>query len=350
MRRLTLILSDLYMPEEAAGNAALSSAIELPNFDWLLRFADPPQHIRDWRSWLADEMALPELARLPVAQACARYLLQHDASAWLATPVHLEARLDHVRLVDRGMLRVAAAERAAWCAEFAQAFAPQYSLHDAGERGFLLTGIAPTIVQSHDPARLLDADISASLPRGPEAAELRRLGAEIEMWLHRAALNARRERAGERRISALWLWGGGLDEPSDSPANRNANAALPRDAHLHGGDPFLPAAARAVAAAGGRELRWAAAPESFAEMDVSAAHAVVELTPMTGPARESLASMEAHWFAAVRAAMKGGLLTACDVIANDRWFHIGSRAHRKFWRRRASWLRRLGSEARVAKA
>ena len=40
------------------------------------------------------------------------------------------------------------------------------------------------------------------------AGELRRLGTEIEMWLHGAPFNTARERdAGKRRISALWLWG-----------------------------------------------------------------------------------------------------------------------------------------------
>jgi hypothetical protein len=43
-------------------------------------------------------------------------------------------------------------------------------------------------------------------------------------------------------------------------------------------------------------------------------------------------------------------LATCDLIANDRWFRILSRPNWKFWRRRASWLRRLGSEPRSTKA
>ena len=49
-----------------------------------------------------------------VSATLERYLLAPDvdaAGAWLATPVHLEARLDHVRLDDRGDLGRAAVRR-----------------------------------------------------------------------------------------------------------------------------------------------------------------------------------------------------------------------------------------------
>ncbi len=343
MRRLTLILSDLYLPEEAVGSASLAHAIELPHLDWLLRFARHPRRIRVWRSWLAGQVGEPELARLPVAQACETQLLNRGGgSGWLATPVHLEARLDHVRLVDRGLLRIAVAQRAAWFEEFAQVFGPQYSLHDIGERSFLLTGLAPTAAQSQDPARRLDSDIATALPRGPEAAEVRRLGAEIEMWLHRAALNVRRERANEPTISALWLWGGGQESPVESPQPESAGATA--EVQFHGGDPFLLALAVSFASQRQREFRRLPAPPSFAALEPGLEHAVVELTPMSGPAEESLHSLEAHWFAAVRAALTNGSLQSCDLLANDRWFRIDSRPGWKFWRRRASWLQRLGSE------
>jgi hypothetical protein len=350
MQRLTLILSDLYLPEEAAGQAKLTHAIALPNLDWLLRFADPPRRIRDWRHWLAEEVGESRYARLPVAQACEiQFLAQGPGSGWLATPVHLEARLDHVRLVDRGVLRIAAAQRPAWCAEFAQAFGPQYSLHDIGERAFLLTGIAPTAAQSQDPVRLLDADIATALPRGPEAAELRRLGTEIEMWLYRAALNRRREQAHEPRISALWLWGGG-QEPHGGAAATAPRIAAMEELRFHGGDPFLLALAESFALSHRREVRCIPTPPSFAALEPGAGRAVVELTPMSGSSQESLHSLEANWFVAVRAALNNGSLASCDLVANDRWFRIHSRAGWKFWRRSGSWLQRLGSESPEAKA
>ena len=49
MRRLTLILSDLYLPDEAARGMAVPTTRHLPNLEWLLRFADSPEPIGDWR-------------------------------------------------------------------------------------------------------------------------------------------------------------------------------------------------------------------------------------------------------------------------------------------------------------
>src|SRR5687767_2682998 len=106
MQRLTLILSDLFLPEEAAAHSPLTRPIPLPALDDLLRFAEVPRPIPEWRTWLAGELEQMPLARLPVAQGCAQGLLEPiaAATAWLATPVNLEARLDHVRLTDRGLL------------------------------------------------------------------------------------------------------------------------------------------------------------------------------------------------------------------------------------------------------
>jgi hypothetical protein len=331
MRRLTLILSDLYLPDEAV-HSQLTRALAMPALEALLRFAEPSRRITDWRSWLAAQLA-PDLAGQPIARACARGLLdaRAAASAWLATPVHLEARLDHVRLTDRGLLRLGADERSAWCAEFARVFGPQYTLHDAGERGFLLTGVARTETSTVDPARLLDSDIGPALPRGPDAAELRRLGAEIEMWLHGALLNGAREQARLPRLSGLWLWGGGGTGAATTVA---ARAEATSDLHLFGADPFVTSLARGSAGN---------ASATFLDIAGFAGHAVVEQTPMTGPEEQSLTALEARWFAPVRAALKDASLAEFDVIANDRWFRMRSGGSWKFWRRRVHWLQRLAT-------
>ena len=187
---------------------AVPTTRDLPDLEWLLRFADSPERIGDWRQWLLAQ-TVPGLENLPVASISAygRIDGRDLESTWLATPVALEARLDHVRLLDRGLLRLDESERASCCEEFARVFGPQYLLHDGGERAFFLSGLPAAGVARRGSRR--GCSVRKSVRRCPrrEAGEMRRLWAEIEMWLQGAAFNSARERAGKRRVSALWLWG-----------------------------------------------------------------------------------------------------------------------------------------------
>jgi hypothetical protein len=334
MRRLTLILSDLYLPEEA--RPVIAAALDLPHLDWLLRFARGSEAIRDWRTWLSADLGAERIAQRPIAQVCASGLLtEEDAGrAWLAIPVHLEARLDHVRLADRGLLRLSAAERSTCREEFARAFGPDYALHDAGECGFLLSGLAGGDVIGVDPARLLDSDIGHALPKGAASGELRRLGTEIEMWLHGAPFNAARA----RRVSALWLWGGGA--PAQESVEESAGLQPFR---IHGRDPYLLALARFA-----RREPVTPAPPSLAALEASPVRVVVELAPMSGPDTEALATLDAHWFAPARAALGDGSLGALDLIANDRCFRVAPRSGWRIWRRRTSWLTQLAPDGSKA--
>jgi hypothetical protein len=330
MRRLTLILSDLYLPEEAALVARDSNALALPHLDWLLRFAGATR-IDDWRQWLARDLERPDLVS-PAATLAGISIAAASDSIWLATPVRLEARLDHVRMLERGLPRIAAAERDEWRAEFGRAFAP-YALHDVGPRGFVLTGLVPARVETVDPARLLDTDIGRALPAGTEARELRRLGAEIEMWMHAAPINLGRERAGLPRLSALWLWGGG--------PHRRSSQALPETRstlRFHGDDPAFAAMARATTG----ELP-SGVPANFGAVRDAPHRVLVELMPVNGAPDESLASLDANWFTPARAALNDGSLTALDIVANDRWFRISARPGWRIWRRRKPWLAQLGT-------
>jgi hypothetical protein len=342
MRRLTLILSDLYLPEESTAGG-LPATVDLPSLDELLRFASEHLRVTDWRRWLARDVGLQAFEDLPVAQACALDVLNaSDAGgAWLAVPVHLEARLDHVRLADRGLLRLDGLERDTLRAEFDAAFGPQYRLHDIGERGFLLSGLANTSIATVDPARLLDADIGPALPGGAAAAEWRRLGAEIEMWLHAAPLNAIRERNHQRRISALWLWGGGAGRSAGM--SERATAAPARQVQFHGADPFLAAVARRLGKATFTTPSHGAVPGSFHELGTQGADVVVELAPLTGATRNALHTLETNWFAPVRAALTTRALSEFVFVANDRCLVTPAGSEWKFWRRRTPWLTQLAA-------
>ena len=331
MRRLTLILSDLYLPEEATRGAAIPAARDLPNLEWMLRFAAAPEPIGDWRRWLLTQ-TVPGLANQSVAAISARRCIddRNLDSVWLATPVALEARLDHVRLLDRGLLRLVESERDSCREEFSRVFGPQFLLHDGGERNFFLSGLPASGVPGLDPARVLGAEIGPALP-GRDAGEMRRLWTEIEMWLQAASFNAERARAGKQRVSALWLWGAGTSAPPGPIEGPGA------DAVFYGGDPLIAALSHL---GGGRA---SGIPKQLADLRSAAPHVVIEFAALTGEPHESLAALDANWLPSVKSALLAGDLREFDLVANDRRFRIGARAPWKFWRRRRPWLARLGS-------
>lgn len=336
MRRLTLILSDLYLPAEPQPGGEFPQIDELPALSWLLTHADQWQHIGDWRRWLLWQTG-GQLVEIPQAAICAYGIVDGIAveSAWLATPVSLEARLDHVRMLDRGLLYIDGDERAAWCAAFNRTFGPEFSLHDCNERAFILAGLKGSASVA-DPARLLGNEIGPSLP-GADAPELRRLWAEIEMWLHGSSLNEARASAGERRVSALWLWGRNADP-------RGSRGKDERDVEIYGGDPLLGALGRM------RQAPLRGVPKQLAHIERSRRHVIAEFAPLTGHPQESLPALDAHWFSAARDALADGAVSELVLVANDRCFRVSSRSHWRFWRRHRSWFANLGFPIRNPKA
>jgi hypothetical protein len=169
----------------------------------------------DWRRWLQLTLAGRALGGLPPASIAGAAVadVPADRPLWLATPVHFVAGLDTVRVHPAGLLVLTGAEQQALQHDFARDFAGSgCSLHATGRRELLLalgSGHESGEVQSDDPASWLGADPREGLPRGPGAGALRRLGAELEMWLHRHSVNAARADRGELGVNALWLWGGG---------------------------------------------------------------------------------------------------------------------------------------------
>ena len=249
---------------------------------------------------------------------------------WLATPVRLEARLDHVRLADRGILRLPPEQRAELMRDFQATFGPEAIIADNQEPAFLLQGGPASGLRTTDPARLLDADVGSALPEGDGAGNLRRLSAEIEMWLTGTRTNAARERAGLPKITSLWLWGGGEVPARDVIPRGDAE---PR--HLFGSDSYLASLATLAPNCARQPL-----PLDFASLgDCTDAYAV--LAPMSGPRDESLSMLESNWCAPVRSALAAGALECFRLIANDRVFEVPARAGWKFWRPKRSWLESL---------
>ena len=335
MRRLSLILSDLYLAEESdrpdAAGVPTIDVHPMPSLEWLLRFARARELTGDWRAWVLSALALESLRGVPPAQVAARGLLSSELArqAWFATPVFFDLHINHVRLNARGLLRVDAEEGAKWCADFGRDFGPDYALHYANARGFFITGLKSAGGPTFDPARLLGADVTPGLRRPGELVrlELARAATEFEFWLHASPLNAVREAERRPRISSFWLWGGGAPV-AIAPAAARAT-------QLFGDDLFLGGIAREL----GTSVRRA--PAAFDALPPEVDEAIVELMPMSGSSEESLAKLESRWFSPVRVALSRGALDGFDLLANDRHWRIDRGSGWKFWRRQQGWLAAL---------
>jgi hypothetical protein len=346
---LVIVASDLYFTAGSRSQAAADA--HLPALERMARFGTARALRQGWRSWLAAWLGRPQLAAAspaPVAALATPCLggpqIAGGTFIWLAEPLHLAASLTSVHLSPRGVLRIEAAAQAELCAAFNATFAAVgYRLVPARAGRFLATGPAPPgPIETTDPARLLGSTLAEALPRGGAAGALRRLGAEIEMWLHEHPLNARREAARCAPISTLWLWGGGapLAGPSaasrsDSPDAANgppAIAVFSDDAYVDGlshllGVSCASAAARLAALGAPREPRILTTLELF-----TAGEPPCESSSLATPLR-SLESLDREWLEPALERVAHGALARCTLVANDRCVSLAARDRWRLWRR-----------------
>ena len=161
----------------------------------LLARADAPVAIADWRAE-AFRLIAPEAQLMPaVAPAALRACASPVPGTWVAvaTPVHYVAGMSSVSLHERGILRLDDAEADALAADFNRTFVGTGVSMGRGPNGLLLCVFdGPLRVETSDPEMVLGRDVWSSMPRGPDAARLRRLMSEVEMWLFEHAVNEHR--------------------------------------------------------------------------------------------------------------------------------------------------------------
>jgi hypothetical protein len=319
---LTLVLPDLYATRQSEESQA--ALPRLPGLERWLAGARRVPLPEGWRSWLlaahapagAAPGAVAAFGRGPAGEG-------HD---WLATPVHFVAGLDTIRLHPAGLLRLAADEQQQLAADFATVFAGSgWQLTAGRRRELLLRGPRSEQVQAGDPARWLGSDPSAGLPSGPGAAPLRRLGSELEMWLHEHAVNRAREARGELPASGLWLWGGG------APLAQ-APAASASGARLHGEDLLLDGLARLLGQPPPALPRDLAALRAGAGAGGSAAESVVVLAAGVTPDLPLLQSFEQGWFAPAWQQWRTGQWQSLRLVCGAQAFEARRTSLPAFWR------------------
>lgn len=310
MHEIVIVISDLYLPDTPA-----AASLELAGLDRIARFGE--QLACGWRDWLAHWVGRDDLEQAPVSAVVAAGQALASESAWLATPLHLAAGLTTLHFDARGILRLSAQELAELALDFQRTF------HDAslvplpsGEFLLMQAGLPATITT--EPARIVGGKVADALPRGEGASRLRRLGAEIEMWLHEHPINAAREVP----ISTLWIWGGG----AQTALARSTSDALPL---AFGSDSYLDGLWRLC----GGEAR--PLPR---QLDATYAGSVA-LVVETG--RMSLREIDRDFIVPAVDALQGRAVERVSILANDRCLTLSSSGRRKFWRRPRSALETL---------
>lgn len=297
---------------------------ELPALTQLLQGATRLPVASDWRSGVQDGLGLGQTGATPPALVAARAVpgLMPGSSLCLATPVHVVAGISRMFLAPADSFALAADERESLRLAFNAEFgAADVQLHAAGT-GWLLQAPFASAATDADPEGLGGAALARE-PAGTGAARsLRRLGAEVEMWLATLPLNTAREKRGAPPINCFWFWSGvetgALPVLTRTPGGLFSN--LPADPWLAG-----------LATHCSRSLRHASGWEDVR----GTADALVVLQPLElGCVRRLLPAWEATWFEPVWRDLAARQLPALRLqIGRSSWQLPAPRLTR--WLRRA---------------
>lgn len=338
MREIVIVITDLFLPAAEAG--AATPAGGAPGIERAGRFGARAALSAGWRAWLAQYVGRAELAQVALARIAAMALPAPAAAraadarsaAWIATPLHLMPGLSRVHLEPQGILRLREAELATLIAEFADAFGDaSLALHPLPSGQLLLfTPEMPTCITT-EPARAAREDLALALPQGPGSVTLRRLGAEIEMWLHALPLNAERARRGELPVTALWLWGseGAVAGALSPPATTLS---------VFGSDPWLDGFSRLAGAAAAPLPVELPADREGAGLEVWAVAlgAMASDADSAGSLAEALRRVDAQYVSPALSALRRGRARSVTLLANDTRFTLRRLSSLKRWRRAGS--------------
>ncbi|MGH8315666.1 MAG: hypothetical protein ACRETU_11020, partial [Steroidobacterales bacterium] len=301
LRELTLIVTDGHAPADLT-IAALASLDRMPSAERLTARGTRIAMTADW--WFAllraVRVAVPEAQGQPLALAPVAWFGltgQRDEHIWFATPVHLTAATDHVRLDALAPPSGDIADLLA--ADFRREFSAEgLILHVTGGQHWLLEIPRVLDASTADPGRLIGNDVGRSLPEGADGAYLRKLMTEMQMWLHGRATPS----AG---LNGLWIWGGGRVWPN------LAGVALPQAAS----DEVL---LQGLWRLGAGTLHGAVATlDEARRLEVPALVATVSLEAWRAQGEAaSLQRLERDWWAPAWNALTGGSLGAFTFYLN----------------------------------
>ena len=271
--------------------------------------------------------------------------------------MHLIAGMTSVHVDRRSILRLDAADQMTLAADFQRVF------HDSGfhlqalEAGdFLMLGPEMPRAETREPARALGGSMGQ---QADSSIALRRLGAEIEMWLHDHPINDTRRRRGELPVTSLWLWGAGaIPARGDVGIAHSGANGHPVTGGGSSGAANGAGDSSGVAVAFGRDsylqglwamrgAKVAPLPQQLADVfgypHAQRAVLVIEIGLMlqTNPKWsffEAVADIDRLFIAPAVEALNRGQYDRLVVLANDYELTLRARDRLKFWRRAPSGL------------
>ncbi|HET9105929.1 MAG TPA: hypothetical protein VFN79_01935 [Steroidobacteraceae bacterium] len=336
MREIVIVIRDLYL-----GGAA-APPIAAPGLEHLARFGEKHAVPEGWRAWAARWLGLPQHAARAPASIAAAVLesAPRERAVWLATPVHLVAGLTSLHFDRRSLLRLPGAELEALAASFRETFRGSgLDLHPLEGGELLLSGPAsaqPAITT--EPARIPLTTVAEALPCGEGAGALRRLGAEIEMWLHGHPVNEARLRRGDLPVGTLWVWGGGAAPVTASAAGGAiAEAAFGSDAYVRGLWRLAGGEVRPM------PLDWATVIGERGARRTLAVVEVAELLHANGSWRlaEAVAQIDRRLISPSIAALHARELDRLVLLANERSLSLRAADRWRLWRGKRTGLEGL---------
>ncbi len=337
---LILILRDFYPADAPSAQPALP---RLPALEMLLSRAERAPMGHGWRDELRSRYATDPYAALSPAALTALGFPGEVGSGgeqhWLATPVHCFAGLDSVQLHPAGLLELPAATQSELADEFNAVFADSpWRLRAIGRRELLLSG-ATLDASGEDPAASIGADLRQGLPRGTAGATLRRLGVEIEMWLHEHRMNRERRRRGELPVTGLWLWGASARSAVRAAARPVRSAAVTQ---LLGEEAYAEALWRLSGGPiGVLPARFERQADTGGAPTAPAARLVLYPTMSTATPNPALEHLDRHWLAPALQALRARELAAIELLAGRNRWRLTRLHLLRFWRAPAPWWQAL---------
>jgi hypothetical protein len=337
VHEIVIVVLDLFLPP-SRGQAPGASPTQfgaLPGVAQVGRFGTRRELTQGWRDWLTERLGRSELSELSPAAVAAAALSPPPASSdagslWIATPLALSAGLTRVHLEHGAILRLLPAEQAVLAADFRRTFGgggAELIPLPAGE--FLLRAPEVPAVPTVEPQRCAGQDVAHALPAAASASALRRLLAELEMWLHAHPLNDARRQRGALPPTTLWLWGaeGRMMRAEPAAAARMGVLAYGRDAWLDGLMSLLGGGCRTL-------------PEQFVAERMHSGMALWALEvggelqrTGQGTAGEAMVRLDARFIVPALTAVRAGAAGRLTLILNDVAISVTRRSRWRLWRR-----------------